>query len=97
MGFTSGTGSVGSYHDIRNWVVDEQFNSIAKADNPSQAIPEPGVLLLLSIGLAGMLINQRRHFQAERGLLANGKKSHSKHAWRPQPDKASGLRCRAPG
>lgn len=54
MGFTSGTGSVGSYHDIRNWVVEEQFNSTMSANNASLAIPEPNVLSLLLIALLGL-------------------------------------------
>lgn len=58
MGFTSGTGSVGSYHDIRNWVVEEQFNSIVSAESASQAIPEPTVLSLLLIALLGLWANR---------------------------------------
>jgi Legume lectin domain len=54
MGFTSGTGSVGSYHDVRNWVVEKQFDSITSADNASQAIPEPNVLSLFFIAMLGL-------------------------------------------
>ena len=49
---------MGSYHDIRNWVVEEQFNSIVSAESASQAIPEPTVLSLLLIALLGLWANR---------------------------------------
>lgn len=60
MGFTSGTGSVGSYHDIRNWIVETQMNPIALAEN---AVPEPHVLSLFIIALLGFWVNRAKSRQ----------------------------------
>ncbi|MEP6605293.1 MAG: hypothetical protein ABJA60_04160, partial [Nitrosospira sp.] len=66
MGFTSGTGSVGSYHDIRNWIVEEQVNPIALAESASQPIPEPHVLSLFFVALLAYAYTIR----VRRGKLA---------------------------
>jgi hypothetical protein len=54
IGFTSGTGSGGGFHDIVNWEFRDNFAPI----NPS--VPEPGSLALLGLGLAGFAFRRRK-------------------------------------
>ena len=54
VGFTSGTGAAGGYHDIVNWQFRDNFA-------PINETPEPGSLALLGIaGLALGLTRRRR-------------------------------------
>lgn len=53
VGFTSGTGAAWANHDVLNWVLDNDFN-------PINGIPEPGIVALIGVALAGMGALRRR-------------------------------------
>jgi hypothetical protein len=56
IGFTSGTGSGGGYHDIISWEFRDNYQPI----DDTTPVPEPGTLALLGLGMAGVGIARRR-------------------------------------
>jgi len=56
IGFTSGTGAAGGYHDILSWQLNDDFRPI----DPGNQIPEPGSLALLGLGTLGLAMMRRR-------------------------------------
>lgn len=52
VGFTSGTGSAGGYHDILNFEFRDDFNPVDAS--------EPATFALLGLGLLGVFAGQRR-------------------------------------
>ncbi|ATE61516.1 lectin-like domain-containing protein [Thauera sinica] len=56
IGFTSGTGAAGGLHDIVSWQFEDDFRPI----DPSNPVPEPGVLALVGIGALGLMASRRR-------------------------------------
>lgn len=58
IGFTSGTGAAGGFHDIVNWTFVDNFQPI---DN--NAAPEPASWLLLSAAMLGLAGARRRRKQ----------------------------------
>lgn len=53
IGFTSGTGAAGGYHDILSWKFEDTYKPITT--------PEPSVLSLLFMGLAGIGLISRKN------------------------------------
>lgn len=49
VGFTSGTGAAGGFHDIVSWQFNSDFNPINQI-----GVPAPGALLLIGFGLIGL-------------------------------------------
>ena len=56
IGFTSGTGAAGGFHDIVSWQFEDDFRPI----DPNNTVPEPGVLSLLGLGAFGLMASRRR-------------------------------------
>ena len=57
VGFTSGTGAAGGYHDIVNWQFRDDYEPIDPDPSPA---PAPGTLALLGLGLAALGARRRR-------------------------------------
>ncbi len=54
VGFTSGTGSAGGYHDILSWEFRDTYNPI---NNP---VPEPSTCLLFGLGVGVLALYRKR-------------------------------------
>ena len=59
IGFTSGTGAAGGFHDIINFTFEDTYKPIDVPGGGSK-VPEPGTLLLLAGGLLGLARLRRR-------------------------------------
>lgn len=59
IGFTSGTGAGGGFHDIINFTFEDTYKPIDVPGGGSK-VPEPGTLLLLAGGLLGLARLRRR-------------------------------------
>jgi hypothetical protein len=59
IGFTSGTGAAGGFHDIINFTFEDTYKPIDVPGGGSK-VPEPGTLLLLAGGLLGLARIRRR-------------------------------------
>ncbi|WP_230969780.1 lectin-like domain-containing protein [Nitrogeniibacter aestuarii] len=56
IGFTSGTGAAGGYHDIVSWQFVDDFQPIGGNNN----VPEPATLALLGLGIVGIASMRKR-------------------------------------
>lgn len=60
IGFTSGTGAAGGNHDVLRWTFVDDYQPVGNSNGiPANSIPEPSILALMALGLAG--IGYRRH------------------------------------
>jgi Legume lectin domain len=59
IGFTSGTGAAGGFHDIVNWQFRDDYQPIDPNPNPNP-VPEPQSLALVSIALSALAVLRRR-------------------------------------
>jgi len=57
VGFTSGTGASHANHDVLSWQLEDRFAPIGGGGNN---VPEPGILALLGLGMAGLAWGRRR-------------------------------------
>ncbi|MCC7548029.1 MAG: PEP-CTERM sorting domain-containing protein [Burkholderiales bacterium] len=62
IGFTSGTGAAGGFHDIISWTFIDDFDPIDPDPDPN-GVPEPGILALLGVLALGASLT-RRHARA---------------------------------